>query len=82
MTALQAALGAAPNSNTQANYLSGLRESLERNPLPIKVFATLLIARTHAGSDFWLLKDWCLDLFHFALTKSTLSIDDKTWCQY
>lgn len=76
---LQAALVAEPNTKIQAEHLDTLRKSLERNIAPIKVMASLLTTKT-LNSDQWLLKSWVLDVFHYALAQSALSIEDKTHC--
>ncbi|KAJ3505780.1 hypothetical protein NLJ89_g7237 [Agrocybe chaxingu] len=74
---LQAALAAPPNSQEQADVLATLRESLEKYPAPIVVLAPSLIT-TVANAGDSLLKRWVLDLFHFAISRSSLSLDQRT----
>ncbi|PPQ75883.1 hypothetical protein CVT24_000738 [Panaeolus cyanescens] len=74
---LQAALTAPANSQEQANLLATLRESLESQPSPIPILAQTLFAVTVNAGDS-LLKRWVLDLFHFAICRSTLTLDQKT----
>ncbi|KAJ3986382.1 Symplekin tight junction protein C terminal-domain-containing protein [Lentinula detonsa] len=74
---LQAALNTEPNSKEQADLLASLRESLEAQPAPIRVLVPILISRVVNAADS-LLKSWVLDLFHFGLCRSSLSLDVKT----
>ena len=74
---LQAALSAQANSQEQADLLATLRESLEIHPAPIPILAqTLINVVVNAGDS--LLKRWVLDLFHFAICRSSLTLDQRT----
>ncbi|KAF5383732.1 hypothetical protein D9615_003524 [Tricholomella constricta] len=74
---LQAALKVPPNSNEQANLLATLREHLESAPAPIPILVgTLTGLIVNAGDS--LLKRWVIDLLHFAICRSTLSIEQRT----
>ncbi|KAG5652626.1 hypothetical protein H0H81_004355 [Sphagnurus paluster] len=74
---LQAALQVAPNSNEQANLLASLREHLESAPAPIPILVgTLTGLIVNAGDS--LLKRWVIDLLHFAICRSTLSLEQRT----
>lgn len=74
---LQAALSAPANSQEQADLLSNLRETLEIHPAPIPILAqTLINVVVNAGDS--LLKRWVLDLFHFAICRSSLTLDQRT----
>jgi len=77
LQALQAALAVPPNSKEQADLLASLRESLESHPAPIPVLVDYLIRLVVGGEDS-LLKKWILDLLHFAISRSTLSVDVRT----
>ncbi|KAF9054369.1 Symplekin tight junction protein C terminal-domain-containing protein [Panaeolus papilionaceus] len=74
---LQAALTAPANSQEQATLLATLRESLESQPSPIPILAQTLFSVTVNAGDS-LLKRWVLDLVHFAICRSTLTLDQKT----
>ncbi|KAH9479566.1 Symplekin [Psilocybe cubensis] len=74
---LQAALSAPANSQEQANLLATLRESLEANPAPIPILVQTLINVVVNSGDS-LLKRWILDLLHFAICRSSLSLDQRT----
>ncbi|KAJ4494142.1 Symplekin tight junction protein C terminal-domain-containing protein [Lentinula lateritia] len=74
---LQAALNTEPNSKEQADLLASLRESLEAQPAPIRVLVPILISRVVNAGDS-LLKSWVIDLFHYGLCRSSLSLDVKT----
>ncbi|KAG5647460.1 hypothetical protein DXG03_009391 [Asterophora parasitica] len=74
---LQAALKEAPNSNEQAQLLATLREHLESAPGPIPILVgTLTGLIVNAGDS--LLKRWVIDLLHFAICRSTLSLEQRT----
>ncbi|KAF8074984.1 Symplekin tight junction protein C terminal-domain-containing protein [Lyophyllum atratum] len=74
---LQAALKVSPNSKEQADLLAVLREQLENAPAPIPILAgTLTGLIVNAGDS--LLKRWVIDLLHFAICRSSLSIDQRT----
>jgi len=74
---LQAALNVPANSEEQADLLAKLRESLEQHPAPIPILAgTLITIVVNAGDS--LLKAWVIDLLHFAICRSTLSVEQKT----
>jgi symplekin len=77
LQALQAALTVTPNSKEQADLLLSLRESLENQPAPIPVLVDYLL-RLAVNADDSLLKRWILDLLHFAISRSTLSVDIRT----
>lgn len=74
---LSAALAVPPDSKEQAELLAALRESLEAHPNPIPILCTTLI-KTVSGAGDSLLKRWVLDLLHFAICRSTLSLDART----
>jgi symplekin len=74
---LQAALSVPANSEEQAELLSKLRDSLEQHPAPIRVLVGTLIASVVNAGDS-LLKTWVIDLLHFAICRSTLSMEQKT----
>ncbi|KAI0072686.1 hypothetical protein K474DRAFT_1604648 [Panus rudis PR-1116 ss-1] len=77
LQALQAALSAPTNSKEQADLLTALRESLEAHPSPIPILCTTLI-KTVSGAEDSLLRRWVLDLLHFAICRSPLSIEART----
>ncbi|KIM53908.1 hypothetical protein SCLCIDRAFT_1222437 [Scleroderma citrinum Foug A] len=77
LQALSAALAVPADSKEQAELLAALRESLETHPSPIPILCTTLI-RTVSGAGDSLLKRWVLDLLHFALCRSTLTLDART----
>jgi symplekin len=74
---LSAALAAPPDSNEQADLLTTLRESLEARPQPIPILCTTLIKNVSGANDS-LLKRWVLDLLHFAMCRSALSMEVRT----
>lgn len=74
---LQAALTSPENTTEQASLLTTLRETLELHPAPIPILVHTLIGKVVNAEDS-LLKRWVLDLLHFALGRSTLSIDQRT----
>ncbi|KXN86580.1 Symplekin [Leucoagaricus sp. SymC.cos] len=74
---LQAALTAPENTPQQADLLASLRETLEHHPAPIPILVHTLIRKVTDAEDS-LLKRWILDLLHFALRPSTLSIEQCT----
>ncbi|KAH7927832.1 hypothetical protein BV22DRAFT_1031314 [Leucogyrophana mollusca] len=74
---LSAALAVPPDSKEQADLLATLRESLEAHPNPIPILCTTLI-KTVSGAGDSLLKRWVLDLLHFAICRSTLSLEVRT----
>ena len=77
LQALSAALAVPADSREQAELLAALRDSLESHPSPIPILCTTLI-RTVSGAGDSLLKRWVLDLLHFALARSTLTLDART----
>jgi len=77
---LQAALTAPANSQEQASLLATLRESLETHPAPIPILVQTLINNVVNAGDS-LLKKWVLDLFHFGICRSNLTLDQKTQSQ-
>ncbi|KAF8159678.1 Symplekin tight junction protein C terminal-domain-containing protein [Crassisporium funariophilum] len=74
---LQAALSVQANSQEQADLLATLRESLENHPAPIPILAQTLINIVVNSGDS-LLKRWVIDLFHFAICRSSLSLEART----
>jgi symplekin len=74
---LQAALTAPENTTEQANLLAALREALELHPAPIPILVHTLIGKVVNAGDS-LLKRWVIDLLHFALGRSSLSLDQRT----
>ncbi|KAF8909398.1 Symplekin tight junction protein C terminal-domain-containing protein [Gymnopilus junonius] len=74
---LQAALTAQADSQEQAQLLNTLRESLESHPSPIPILVQTLFSNVLNASDS-LLKRWVLDLLHFAVSRSSLSLDQRT----
>jgi symplekin len=70
-------LTAPENTNQQADLLASLRETLELHPAPIPILVHTLIRKVTDAEDS-LLKRWILDLLHFALARSTLSIEQRT----
>ena len=74
---LSAALAVTADSKEQADLLTTLRESLEAHPGPIPILCTTLI-KTVSGAGDSLLKRWVIDLLHFAICRSGLSIDART----
>lgn len=74
---LQAALTAQANSKEQADLLAVLRETLENHPKPIPILLQTLISNFVHATDS-LLKRWVLDLFHYAICRSNLTLDQKT----
>ncbi|KZT10059.1 uncharacterized protein LAESUDRAFT_673791 [Laetiporus sulphureus 93-53] len=77
LQALSAALAVAADSKEQADLLGTLRESLEAHPGPIPVLCTTLI-KTVSGAGDSLLKRWVIDLLHFAICRSNLSVEART----
>ncbi|KAF8661382.1 hypothetical protein AX16_001475 [Volvariella volvacea WC 439] len=74
---LQSALAAQANSKEQADLLSTLRESLESHPAPIPILVgTLVGIIVNAGDS--LLKRWVIDLLHYAICRSPLSVEQRT----
>ncbi|KAI0725434.1 Symplekin tight junction protein C terminal-domain-containing protein [Fomitopsis betulina] len=74
---LSAALAVPADSKEQADLLATLRESLEVHPGPIPILCTTLV-KTVSGAGDSLLKRWVIDLLHFAICRSSLSIDART----
>ena len=77
LQALSAALAVPSDSKEQADLLAKLRESLEAHPSPIPILCTTLI-KTVSGAGDSLLKRWVLDLLHFAICRSALSLEART----
>lgn len=77
LQALSAALTVPADSKEQAYLLAALRENLEASPSPIPILCTTLIKTVSNAGDS-LLKKWVLDLLHYAICRSTLSIDTRT----
>ena len=76
LSQLSAALAAPADSQEQADLLATLRESLENHP-SLSILCSTLI-KTLSGAGDSLVKRWVLDLLHFAICKSNLSIDART----
>lgn len=77
LQALSAALAVPPDSKEQADLLATLRESLEAHPSPIPILCTTLV-KTVSGAGDSLLKRWVLDLLHFAICRSSLTLEVRT----
>ncbi|KAH9945718.1 Symplekin tight junction protein C terminal-domain-containing protein [Amylocystis lapponica] len=77
LQALSSALAVPPDSKEQADLLAALRESLEAHPGPIPILCTTLV-KTVSGAGDSLLKRWVLDLLHFAICRSTLTLEART----
>jgi symplekin len=80
LQALGAAIAVTANSKEQADLLATLRESLEAQPGPIPILCTTLFSRLVSAGDS-LLRQWFLDLLHFAICRSTLSLEARTQCE-
>ncbi|KAI0820808.1 Symplekin tight junction protein C terminal-domain-containing protein [Trametes gibbosa] len=76
LSQLSLALAAPADSKEQADLLATLRESLEGHPSLSILCSTLL--KTLSGAGDSLLKRWVLDLLHFAICRSNLSLDART----
>ena len=74
---LQAALTVPANSKEQADLLTTLRESLEKHPAPIPILVKTLIGIIVNAGDS-LLKRWVIDLLHFSICRSTLTLEQRT----
>ena len=77
LQSLSAVLAAPPDSKEQADLLTTLREFLEARPQPIPILCTTLIKNVTGANDS-LLKRWVLDLLHFAICRSPLSMEVRT----
>lgn len=77
LNALNAALRAPPNSQEQAELLSTLREYLENHPAPLPILVQTLISSVRNAGDS-LLKRWVLELLHFGICRSSLTLDQRT----
>ena len=77
LQALSPALAVSADSKEQAELLAALRESLEAHPSPIPILCTTLI-KTVSGAGDSLLKRWVLDLLHFAICRSALTLEVRT----
>ncbi|KAI0343250.1 hypothetical protein BDW22DRAFT_1356862 [Trametopsis cervina] len=77
LKALSAALAAPADSHEQAEVLNTLREHLEAHPSPIPVLCTTLINTLSNAGDS-VLRRWVLDLLHFAICRSNLSVEART----
>ncbi|KAL0576456.1 hypothetical protein V5O48_005531 [Marasmius crinis-equi] len=75
---LQAALNSPANSRQQAEHLRILRESLELQPAPIPILLSTFLSIIAGNAGESLLKTWVLDLLHFAICRSTLTMEQKT----
>ncbi|KAI0372816.1 hypothetical protein BV20DRAFT_1034476 [Pilatotrama ljubarskyi] len=76
LSQLSLALAAPADSQEQADLLATLREQLENHP-SLSILCSTLI-KTLAGAGDSLLKRWVLDLLHFAICRSNLSLDART----
>ncbi|KAF7294404.1 hypothetical protein MKEN_01432800 [Mycena kentingensis (nom. inval.)] len=74
---LQNALSVPANSNEQAELLATLRTALEAQPGPIPVLVTALIGSV-VGAGESILKNWVIDLLHFALCRAPLAFEQRT----
>ncbi|KAJ7066730.1 Symplekin tight junction protein C terminal-domain-containing protein [Mycena amicta] len=74
---LQWALSVPANSKEQADILGSLREALEHQPAPITVLVTTLIGFV-VGATESILKNWVIDLLHFAICRAPLSLEQRT----
>lgn len=74
---LQAALTASENTTEQADLLGSLRTILEQHATLIPILVHTLIRKVTDAEDS-LLKRWIFDLLHFALGRSTLTIEQRT----
>ena len=77
LQALQAAMNLPANSSEQAEILSNLRESLESHPGPVPILVSTLLGTVVNAADS-LFKRWVIDLLHFAICRSSLSLEQKT----
>ncbi|KAF8518981.1 Symplekin tight junction protein C terminal-domain-containing protein [Hysterangium stoloniferum] len=77
LQALSAALAVPANSPEQAALLTSLRDTLEKQQDRIPILCTALIT-TISGAGDSLLKRWVLNLLHFGLARSSLSIEKRT----
>ncbi|KAI0629295.1 Symplekin tight junction protein C terminal-domain-containing protein [Trametes polyzona] len=76
LSQLSLALAAPADSKEQADLLASLRESLENHPSLYILCSTLI--KTLSGVGDSLLKRWVLDLLHYAICRSNLSLDART----
>ena len=76
LSQLSAAIAAPAGSQEQADLLATLRESLENHPSLSILCSTLIKLLSGEGDS--LVKKWVLDLLHFAICKSNLSIEART----
>ncbi|CDO73286.1 hypothetical protein BN946_scf185008.g48 [Trametes cinnabarina] len=76
LSQLSLALAAPADSKEQADLLVTLRDALENHPSLFILCSTLLKTLTSAGDS--LLKRWVLDLLHFAICRSNLSLEQRT----
>ena len=79
LSQLSAALAAPADSQQQADLLATLRESLENHP-SLSILCSTLI-KTLSGAGDSLVKRWVLDLLHYAICKSNLSLEARTQCE-
>ncbi|KAG7093905.1 hypothetical protein E1B28_007543 [Marasmius oreades] len=75
---LQTALNSPANSQQQAEQLAKLRESLELQPAPIPILISTFLSIIIGNAGESLLKTWVIDLLHFAICRSTLTMEQKT----
>ncbi|RPD64406.1 hypothetical protein L226DRAFT_506092 [Lentinus tigrinus ALCF2SS1-7] len=76
LSQLSAALAAPADSQEQAELLATLRDSLENHP-SLSILCSTLI-KTLSGAGDSLVKRWVLDLLHYAICKSNLSMEART----
>jgi symplekin len=76
---LATALVLPSDSKEQADILVGLREHLEIQPAAIPVLCVTLLGNV-LNTDDTPFKRWILDLFNYAISRSTLTIEVKTDC--
>lgn len=80
LQALHAAMNLQQNSKEQADILTQLREFLETHPNPIPILVSTFLGTVVNAADS-LFKKWVIDLLHFGICRSTLSLDQRTQSQ-
>ena len=74
---LQATLSVPADSSEQAALLASLRDSLEKQPKHIPILCTTLV-KTVSNTGDPLLKRWVLDLLHYGIACSALTVENRT----
>ena len=77
--ALSHALSCPPDSPEQWQGLKSLRALLEQQPASIPVLCPTLLQSSVNAKDS-LFKRWTIELFSFALSTQSLSLDIRTQC--